>query len=124
MSTNIIKINRGDSFSFEINIPTKESYNKPYFLTDSDIVYFAVLNPHQCFEEALLLRGYTKEDQNQETGDILIELSPAITRTFETGIYYYTVKLQRGGTLDNVDDLDEPDEVITVIERTKFIVNE
>ncbi len=120
----IIKLNRGDSFNFSI-VPfsyyTKESL---YKLKPDDVVYFALMNPHQPFEEAFLIKGYTFEDQNTKTGEIEIKITPNDTRELKPGVYYYTIKLQRGGTLDVINDLDEPDEVCTIVERTKFIVNE
>lgn len=124
MSYKIIKINRGDSFSYKINVTADKAGNSPYLLSSEDAVYFAILYPHQKFEDAVLLRGYTKEDQDGETGEIIVQLSPNDTRCLCPGIYYYTVKLQRGGTLGVVDDLDEPLEIRTLVERTKFIINE
>jgi hypothetical protein len=124
MSTRIIKINRGDSFELEIAIPRKDDYTKSYFLTAKDAIYFALMYPNQKFEEAIFVKGYTLEDQNTDTGKIILKLVPNDTRALTPGVYYYTVKLQRGGTLEDITDFDEPDEVRTVIERTKFIINE
>jgi hypothetical protein len=124
MSTQIIKLNRGDSYEFTLNIPERKNKYKNYLLTRSDVVYFALMYPHQPFEEALLIKGYTLEDQDKDTGDIKIKILPNDTRPLATGVYYYTVKLQRGGTLEIINDLDDPDEVRTLIERTKFIVND
>ena len=124
MSMNIIKINKGDSFSFNIRIPLVTDYTKNYILTPRDAVYFALLYPNQPFEDALILRGYTLEDQDIESGEITIKITPNDTRHLAPGVYYYTIKLQRGGTLEVVGDCDEPDEVRTIIERTKFIINE
>ena len=125
MSTKIIKLNRGDSFEFSVHVPTREDYTKSYLLTEVDVVYFAVMFPHQPFEKACLYKGgYTLEEQDPQTGEILIKIEPNDTRRLAPGVYYYTVKLQRGGTLDVIGDFDEPDEVRTIIERTKFIINE
>jgi hypothetical protein len=123
MSTEIIKINRGDSYELTINVTEKNSSSK-YLLSSKDAVYFALLYPHQRFEDAILIKGYTLEDQRVEDGRIIIKITPNDTRCLTPGIYYYTVKLQRGGTLEAINDFDEPDEVRTLIERTKFIVNE
>ena len=57
-------------------------------------------------------------------GEITVNITPNDTRSLTPGIYYYTAKLQRGGTLEVLNDFDEPDEVTTLIERTKFIINE
>jgi len=124
MAKNIIKLNRGDSFEFKVSIPDKENTNKNYILTNFDVVYFALLYPYQPFADAFMVKGYTIEDQNKETGEIVIKLVPNDTRCLAPGIYYYTVKLQRGGTLEVINDFDEPDEVRTIIDRTKFIVND
>lgn len=124
MSTKIIKVNRGDSCSLDIKVFSNKDVSKPYLLTASDAVYFALLNPHQRFEEAILIKGYTLEDQNVSNGEINVNITPNDTKSLTPGVYYYTAKLQRGGTLEVLNDFDEPDEVTTLIERTKFIINE
>jgi hypothetical protein len=124
MATKIIKMNRGDSFNTAVVIPDKENPAKNYFLTAKDVLYFALCCPNQPFEEAIILKGYTHEDQDQKTGEIIIKLPPSETRHLVPGVYYYTTKLQRGGTIEAIVDCDEPEEVRTIIERTKFIVNE
>ena len=124
MSINIYKVNRGGSFEFKTVIPERDNWSKNYFLTAKDALYFALLYPNQRFEDAILIKGYTVEDQDDETGEIIIKLTPNETRSLTPGIYYYTTKLQCGGTLEAVGDFDEPEEVRTIIERTKFIINE
>jgi hypothetical protein len=125
MSTQIIKLNRGDSYEFTIIVPSKEDSSINYILEETkDVVYFALMFPNQRFEDALLLHGYTLEDQDEETGKITIKLSPNDTRSLAPGVYYYTIKLQRGGSINFINDMDEPDEVRTIVERTKFILNE
>ena len=124
MSNKIIKINRGDSFEFNVPVTDKTDRTKPYLLTESDAVYFALMLPHQPFEDAIIIKGYTLEEQEMETGSINIKILPNDTRRLCPGVYYYAVKLQRGGTLDIIDDFDEPEEVRTIVERTKFIINE
>ena len=122
MSTQIVKLNRGDSWSQKTSIPDISGEN--YLLTASDILYFALLYPHQPFEEALIIKGYTVEDQDVDSREITLQLTPNETRNLTPGVYYYTTKLQRGGTLEAIWDSDEPEEVRTIIERTKFIINE
>ena len=121
MSTKIIKMNRGDSYEFVIPV----TYNdRSHLLATNEAVYFALMYPHQFFEDAILIKGYTLEDQNTSNGDITIKITPNDTRSLTPGVYYYTVKFQRGGTLEVISDFDEPDEVKTLVERTKFIINE
>ena len=128
MATNIIKINRGDSFEFKTTIPSKEDYTKNYILTPKDALFFAILNPHQNIEDAIILKGlrggFGDPDINNESGEITIRLTPKETKQLVPGIYYYTTKLQCGGSLEDFGYLEEPTEVRTIIERTKFIVNE
>ena len=124
MATKIIRINCGDTFELPVYIPNKKEYIVPHRLEkDKEAVYFAIMYPHQRFEDAIILKGYTTEDQGED-GYINVKLTANDTRRLQPGVYYYTVKLQRGGTLDVIDDFDDPEEVRTIIERTKFIVNE
>lgn len=123
MSNRIIKINRGDSFEFTITINEKYDIDKKHLLTANEAVYFALIHPNKRFEDAVILQGYDHTDQDDK-GNITVKITPNATRMLTPGIYYYTVKLQRGGTLDVIGDFDNPDEVRTLIERTKFIINE
>ena len=127
MSTRVIKINRGDSYEFTLMIPSKSDPNKPYLLSSEDsfdAVYFALMYPNQRFEDAIFIKGYESNEQNPKTGEITIKIEPNDTRVLTPGVYYYVVKLQRGGTLEVVDDFDDAKEVRTIIDRTKFIINE
>lgn len=124
MSTKIIKLNRGDSFDFEVVLPEKLNANKNCLLASNEAVYFALCYPHQPFEEAIVLKGYTLEDQDTKTGNINIKITPNDTKYLAPGIYYYTIKFQRGGSLDFSNSWIEPDQVKTIVDRTKFIINE
>lgn len=126
MSTRIIKIYRGDSFELVTSIPDKNCSFKNYILKATDALYFAILLPHQNFEDALILKGYSGSDPevNNETGEITIKLTHSDTKYLTPGVYYYTTKLQVGGSLEDLGASIEPEEVRTIIERTKFIVNE
>ena len=126
MSTRIVKINRGDTFEFEITIPDKSDLTKTYILKPTDALYFALLFPHQDFEDAIILKGYSGSDPevNLETGEITVKLSHRDTKHLMPGVYYYTAKLHVGGSLEDLGANREPEEVRTIIERTKFIVNE
>jgi hypothetical protein len=126
MSTRIIKINRGDSFEFVTSIPDKNDISKNYLLRATDALYFAVLLPHQKFEDAIVLKGYRGSDSevDSRTGEITIKLTHRDTKYLVPGVYYYTTKLHIGGSLEDLGASEEPEEVRTIIERTKFIVNE
>lgn len=126
MSFNIIKINRGDSFELVTEIPDKNDSSKSYILKPTDALYFALVYPHQNFEDAVILKGYSGSDPevNKRTGEITIKLTHKDTKGLIPGVYYYTTKLHIGGSLEDLGASEEPDEVRTIIERTKFIVNE
>lgn len=124
MAKSIIKINRGDSFEYKLFITEKNDPASTHLLLANEAIYFALLYPNQHFEDAILIKGYTSEDQNPKTGEILVKITPNDTKALTPGVYYYTVKLQRGGTLDVINDFDSAEEVRTLIERTKFIINE
>jgi hypothetical protein len=130
MSTRIIKINRGDYYSFTMPIEDNSNLNGYYEFKPNDILYFALLNPHDRFEDAIILRGYTYSDAKKvktpfgTTHSFNIELSRDDTKDLTPGIYYYTFKLQKNAK-STVLGFKEPNaHLITVIERTKFIINE
>jgi hypothetical protein len=119
MAKNIIKLNRGDSYAFKVSAN----------LSKTDVAYFALLYPHQRFENAIVTKGYTIADQIDEngnnTGEILIKIEPRDTNCLASGIYYYTVKAYCGGALNEADgSYENAQDVYTLIERTKFIINE
>jgi hypothetical protein len=119
MATNIIKLNRGDSFEFKVSTN----------LSEADVAYFALLYPHQRFEDAILTKGYTFADQIDKDGIntniISVKIEPMDTKCLTPGIYYYTVKTYCGGTLNEDDGTyEDAKEVHTIIERTKFIIND
>lgn len=122
MSQKIIKLSRGSSFELPVNL--KNTNEEKYLLATDEVVYFALLYPNQPFEEALLVKGYTRDDQEFETGVIKIKIDPCDTATLASGIYYYCVKLKKGGNPTCLNDFASMQEFKTLIERTKFIINE
>ena len=134
MSVHIFKINRGDSFEFTTFATDKNDHTQKYKLSDKDTFYFALCYPNTDFSNAIILKGCTADsideitgqpDQNPETLDITVRLTPNETQRLEPGVYYYTTKLFTGNTPGVLwDRSDAPKEVRTIIERTKFIVNE
>lgn len=130
MAKNIIKINRGDYYSFYMTIEDDSRPNEIYELQPNDILYFALLNPHDKFEDAIILRGYTYSDAlvfNTSAGQIhtfKIELNREDTRNLSPGIYYYTFKLQKNAKSEAVNLKDPNAQLTTIIERTKLIINE
>lgn len=115
----VITVNRGDSFSFPLAVNLGTTLNPlEYFLNDKDFIYFAVMEPNQPFEDALIKKKYTVHDTDQY-GNVLIKFRPQDTQCVLPGKYYYQVKLQRF----NSDD-PEDYEVDTVIDKTLFYITE
>ena len=75
------------------------------------------MDPHQPFENAIVKKRYTKEDCD-EMGNLFIRFNPEDTLDLLPGVYYYSIKLHK--MTDN--DEEHIDEVITIINKTKFII--
>lgn len=118
MAKNIIVLTRGDTFDFDITI-YDELYGS-YFNTaqDGDIIQFRLMFPNQPYEEAILKKEFIIKDNPYGRGTFVINHTDTINLT--PGVYYYAVKLIRPG--QNTDSGE--DEVVTVIDKTKFIIND
>jgi len=114
---NIIMINRGDTYSFDLNIADDASPDGRYILKEDDVLYFGVMEPNQLFEDALIKKRFTKEDCD-DAGNFIIKLNPADTIDLYPGVYYYAIKLHH--LVNNEEEYI--DEVVTVIKKTKFII--
>lgn len=115
----IITVNRGDSFTLPMQLNYGTNLEPmTYTVTGKSIVYFAVMEPNQPFECALIRKKYTAEDVD-ENGNIVIKFRPQDTQCVLPGKYYYQVKLQRF----NSDD-PEDYEVDTVVDKTLFYILE
>lgn len=123
IKNNIIVLNRGDSYPFTFYIEDENSSNGVYLLKDDDTVYFGVMDPHQPFENALIRKKYTAEDMDS-AGNINIEITPDDTIDLFPGVYYYSIKLHKQSPANL--ELGEPeiDRVMTIINKTKFIIND
>lgn len=124
--SNIITINRGDSFDFDLTINLGGALDtERYILTGSDAIYFGIMDPGQPFEWALVRKKYTVSDTDA-MGNLTISIKPEDTLDLMPGRYYYAVKLHM-----NHPEIDENtgeetgkiiDKVYTVINKTKFII--
>lgn len=123
MSYNIIVMNRGDSYPFTFYIEDKNSPDGIYRLKNDDAVYLGVMDPHQLFENALIRKKFTAEDMD-EAGNIRVEIKPEDTIDLYPGIYYYSIKLHKLSPANLELQEPEVDQVSTVINKTKFIIND
>lgn len=109
----MVNIYRGDTFRFPLFINTGSKLDPvKYFLKEGDQLYFVIAEPHQPFEEGVVRKSYTYEDQSEE-GDIIIELIPEDTENLTPGTYYIEVKIKL-----------VTGEQATIIPRRKFIIYE
>lgn len=120
LTNNIIVINRGDTYEFTLNIEDENSATGVYKLIDDDTVYFGIMDPHQPFEDALVKKRFTADDYISEDADsLIITINPEDTLDLIPGKYYYAVKLK----MDHLDeDGNEVNKVITIINKSKFII--
>ena len=121
--SNIIVINRGDSFDFDLTITLDSEFR--YALTGDDALYFGIMQPHQPFETALIRKKYTVAETD-EMGNLSVSILPEDTLNLHPGKYYYAVKLHMNHPEVDANTGEETgkiiDKVYTIINKTKFII--
>lgn len=119
---NIVVMNRGDTYTFGLTINDESSADGLYHLQGDDVVYFGLMLPHQPFEVAIVRKRFTAEDADA-FGNLTISLEPSDTLDLEPGVYYYAVKLHMDHKEAYADGTPiDVDEVVTVINKTKFVI--
>lgn len=128
-NNNVITMTRGD----ELIIPLRLFYNIDerlshiaFFINKNDKVLFALCEPRQNFEDAIVkkvitydeIEEYNKEKHSQ--GIVPIPFKGVDTEFLHTGNYYYTVKILRKSVWK--DEQDSDGKLDTVISKTKFIL--
>ena len=110
---NVISINRGDYLETNVELsqgrfPFKEKIE----IKEGDTIYFGLMHDHEPFERSILKIEYTMEDLNSE-GDLVLVVEPEDTIGLFPGVYYYEIKL-----------LTEDSKIITIVPRSKFIIED
>lgn len=86
---------RGDTFELPLEI--KESDDSLatgiYKLKDDDIIYVAILEPNQSFENALIRKTITNKDKTDGRGNPVFVLEPLDTEYLLNGKYFIMIKL-------------------------------
>lgn len=95
--------------------------NNKYYGYIGDAVYFAILEPNQKWEDAIVKKAFTAFDFNYEDRSVELRLDSEDTEYLEPGNYYYEVKLYRCKEESSVDIYSHVD---TIIGRTKFVIME
>ena len=95
-NTGKIQMTRGDSVDIPITINQGTAIDFiPYQITDYDTLYFAVMEPNQKFEDAIIKKKITKETAKFDyRGNLIIQLESKDTENLITGQYYYCLKMQ------------------------------
>ena len=120
----IITVSRGDDFTLNTSINIGTVFNPCYYdLQDEDLVYFALMEPNQPFEHALIRKVFTSADKDFD-GSIVMNFTMKDTEFLVPGTYYYMIKLKR---LDSYESDGESGyepiyKVDTIVTKTKFIV--
>ena len=116
---NIIVLNRGDSYEFDLTINDETSLDGRYHLKGDDAVYLGIMDPGQPFEEALVRKVITVDDTDSE-GNFSFEILPEDTLDLLPGKYFYSVKLR----MSHIDEEtgESIEKVMTIINKTKFIL--
>jgi hypothetical protein len=121
---NIIVLNRGDTYEFDLTINDETSTDGRYRLKENDALYLGIMDPGQPFEIALIRKKVTVEDTDT-MGNINLVLNPEDTLDLLPGKYFYSVKLH----LDHYEYdpetkeiIGQVDKVVTIINKTKFIL--
>lgn len=100
---------RGDSLSLFFDLRDGDSITfDPYPIGPDDEFYFAILEPNQIWENAIV----KKKIQSKDLKQLQVNIEPKDTMCLIPGLYYYQIKLR-----NNKD-------VYTLMNRTPFWINE
>lgn len=113
---NIISMHKGDDLEIVLTLDCGDNLCPiRYELGENDIVYFAIMENCQSFENALVRKVFTK-DNLDENKDVVITLTPNDTICLLPTDYWYEIKLKR---ISN-----DKEEIHTVVPKTKFTILE
>lgn len=89
---NNISMTRGDSWSVPLFL-NKGTALTPLrrILSSRDAVYFAIMEPNQPFENAIVKKKFTNKDVNKNK-DVVVKITPEDTSLLRPGKYYYQIK--------------------------------
>ena len=94
-SNGIINLMRGDSFTTPIFINIGSKLSPRYYkLSVTDKLYFALMEPNQAFEDAVLKKVFDFTSPQDSEGNTLLTLKPTDTEKLLVGKYYYMIKLR------------------------------
>ena len=126
INNNMIIMNRGDTYEFDLTIEDDSSLDGRYHIKGDDTIYFGIMSPHQPFEDALVKKKFTVDDADAE-GNLMVVITPEDTLDHLPGTYYYSIKihLQHDEINPETNEVSAyVDRVHTVINKTKLFLND
>lgn len=135
---NIIVLTKGDNFDFDVSVYDEVYGNLYSGAQEGDILEFKLLKPHQdYFKDTPLIYKYIELTAGEHEKDICLadclrdhiidctfEINHLDTVNLPAGVYYYTIKLKRPGIDLNGNADPSKDQYLTVINKTKFVLND
>lgn len=110
----IIRLMRGDTLTTPIRVNIGTAMNPVYKKLDSnDNIYFALMEPNQAFEDAVLKKRYDWTSDTDSEGNVLLKLDSQDTQQLLVGKYYYMIKFR------SVDEFGQ-EVVKTIVPPTLF----
>lgn len=92
--TGEVNLSRGDNATFTLHINQGSNLNPlQYKLKDKDRIYFAIEEPNQPFENAIVKKVIDLENNLlDKNGNITFDITPDDTVLLMPGLYYYEIK--------------------------------
>lgn len=91
----VLQLMRGDTFEGALSINIGTTVSPVYYsLGEQDMVYVALMEPNQAFEDAIVKQTYNYLSETDDNGDLIITLDSKDTEYLSVGTYYLTAKLR------------------------------
>ena len=88
-----IRLSRGDSFQVPFYINQGTGMDPLVYVMIPEVeFYFAVMEPNQPWEQAIIKKRYTVADTENDA--VILQLEPQDTMCLLPGLYYYQIKLR------------------------------
>lgn len=119
-STNkIITLTRGDTESITFKTNTGSGVEPKYYeMTEDDKLYFALMEPNQKFEDAILKKVIDYNTYSLSGKEYIIKFNTADTEHLLPGTYYYQIKLY----IENDPENEGNESLYTIVPKTKFFI--